>query len=413
MQSVFAFEEQGGLVGRSSECNWQLADPERFISGVHARVGSDSAGFYIEDLSTNGLFYNSPGHLVGKGNRQYIAQNDMLYLGDYELKVTSLSLEGATVSDHSNPVGEAVDQGRDHSHVFDGKAYDGIPLPSASGNAILEEEAHISEPFNGSSFNGTAMEAPIDDYFDVQPLIPDDWAKDIAAQSVVENSADGFFEGGLERSVGGGSAHAGGKGVASSSSILHTEAFARGLGLSTAQLMEVADSEESWEALGESLRTSIEGIILAVRSRSERKNELRVNQTTFQARENNPLKFSIAFDDAFRTMFSGRSDGFMPPGQAIRNVFSDFVNHETALVEACGSMTESLVARLSPENVKKRDVGGGFLSGVSSTHARARYWSLYEVYHKELVEQYSRAQGKSYSSEFVESYEQAIQGCHE
>lgn len=46
------------LIGRSKECEVQVDDPLRLVSGVHARLEREWAGAFLYDLSRNGVFVN-------------------------------------------------------------------------------------------------------------------------------------------------------------------------------------------------------------------------------------------------------------------------------------------------------------------------------------------------------------------
>ncbi|WP_165838314.1 type VI secretion system-associated FHA domain protein TagH [Pokkaliibacter plantistimulans] len=85
-ESVRVFDHRGGTLGRSEQCDWCLPDPERVLSGTHARVEADAEGFVVTDLSTNGLFINRRVEALGKGNRHRLNSNDVLGLGDYEIR---------------------------------------------------------------------------------------------------------------------------------------------------------------------------------------------------------------------------------------------------------------------------------------------------------------------------------------
>ncbi|MCW8999900.1 MAG: FHA domain-containing protein, partial [Kangiellaceae bacterium] len=67
-QSSMTFDEQGGTLGRSPDNTWILADPERFLSGVHSEIVFENGSYYLVDTSTNGTYLNNSGEPLGKGN---------------------------------------------------------------------------------------------------------------------------------------------------------------------------------------------------------------------------------------------------------------------------------------------------------------------------------------------------------
>lgn len=76
------FDLFGGLsIGRSTDADIRIED--RFASGVHARVYSRGANYYVEDMnSTNGTFLNG-GRLNGEAKLNDL---DELRIGDTEFR---------------------------------------------------------------------------------------------------------------------------------------------------------------------------------------------------------------------------------------------------------------------------------------------------------------------------------------
>src|SRR5688572_19814543 len=50
--------ELGGNIGRSADNDWVLPDPLRYVSAHHARIYCRQGTYFLEDLSTNGVFLN-------------------------------------------------------------------------------------------------------------------------------------------------------------------------------------------------------------------------------------------------------------------------------------------------------------------------------------------------------------------
>src|SRR5215469_4840125 len=95
---TIVFGVSGGSIGRSSENDWVLPDPLRYVSAHHARVHFRDGHFYLEDLSTNGVFVNDQVEAVAKlGSSGYKLKNgDVLRVGDYQIVV---ALETDTASE--------------------------------------------------------------------------------------------------------------------------------------------------------------------------------------------------------------------------------------------------------------------------------------------------------------------------
>ncbi|MGH8170250.1 MAG: FHA domain-containing protein, partial [Steroidobacteraceae bacterium] len=65
-QHSVVFGVSGGSIGRSGDNDWVLPDALRYVSAHHARVHFRDGHFYLEDLSTNGVFVNEQPEPVGK-----------------------------------------------------------------------------------------------------------------------------------------------------------------------------------------------------------------------------------------------------------------------------------------------------------------------------------------------------------
>ena len=80
---------QGGefSIGRGSENDWVLPDPERFLSKRHCMLAYRSGGWQIADLSTNGTFLNGEAEPIGHGQPRDLRDGDRLRLGAYEIEL--------------------------------------------------------------------------------------------------------------------------------------------------------------------------------------------------------------------------------------------------------------------------------------------------------------------------------------
>ena len=73
-------------IGRGSENDWVLPDPERVLSKRHCIFAYRSGGWQITDRSTNGTFLNRESEPIGDGMQRDLRDGDRLRLGPYELE---------------------------------------------------------------------------------------------------------------------------------------------------------------------------------------------------------------------------------------------------------------------------------------------------------------------------------------
>src|SRR2546421_412122 len=86
-RSSATFSVAGGTIGRSADNDWVLPDPLRYVSAHHARVQFREGHFYVQDVSTNGVYINDDMEpLAKRGSSGYrLADGDMLRMGEYHI----------------------------------------------------------------------------------------------------------------------------------------------------------------------------------------------------------------------------------------------------------------------------------------------------------------------------------------
>src|SRR5207237_10232705 len=84
-RSSIVFAVDGGTIGRSADNDWVLPDPLRYVSAHHARVEYRDGHFYLQDVSTNGVYVNDDMEPLAKhGAGGYrLADGDVLPMGEY------------------------------------------------------------------------------------------------------------------------------------------------------------------------------------------------------------------------------------------------------------------------------------------------------------------------------------------
>ncbi|MGY0218181.1 FHA domain-containing protein [Endozoicomonadaceae bacterium StTr2] len=104
---------EGGVIGRSENCTLQLPDAGCRLSRQHARFVSDGSYWFVEDLSSNGLFINDDVRPLGRGNQRRLLDGDTLQLGGYRLLISTATQAGT--SSASNKSSGILDSGEDSS----------------------------------------------------------------------------------------------------------------------------------------------------------------------------------------------------------------------------------------------------------------------------------------------------------
>src|SRR6201996_6862763 len=86
--STKVFGVHGGTIGRGTDNEWILPDPERYLSGKHARIDFRAGAYVLVDTSSNGVYVNGSQIPLGKYHDYVLKDGDYVRLGEYELLVT-------------------------------------------------------------------------------------------------------------------------------------------------------------------------------------------------------------------------------------------------------------------------------------------------------------------------------------
>lgn len=87
-QEVAKVIEHGSItIGRESENDWVLPDPDRLLSSKHCIIQVREGSYFITDTSKNGVFINDSKQCLGTGRTTELNDGDHLKMGKYEIAV--------------------------------------------------------------------------------------------------------------------------------------------------------------------------------------------------------------------------------------------------------------------------------------------------------------------------------------
>lgn len=178
------------------------------------------------------------------------------------------------------------------------------------------------------------------------------------------------------------------------------------MGLDPTRLSDT-DVAEITAMTGQLMREIVEGMMGVLRSRTSIKNEFRMNVTTIQPVENNPLKFSVSVDDALENMFVKKSNAYKKPKEAFKEGFQEIAEHQIAMIGGIRQGFESMMERFNPESLEKnfnRQGRGGMIPGMQ----KAKYWSSYTEYYAGFVDNLESSFQHLFGSDFVSAYEDQL-----
>jgi type VI secretion system protein len=436
------FGVSGGRIGRATDNDWILPDPDRYVSSHHAKVSFRAGQWLLEDTSTNGTFINGSDTPASVEGTYTLQDGDRLRLGEYELIVS-------------------IDERQDFSPDASGQ----IPAPKRVRNAPsaakaaapkfdedLGEELDITDLLSESSIRPApplpapkSFEPPMTSFeltqalgLDIEPPKPAAAAGNGKPQrsgfsSLLQNAvaeAESTLAHGRksedwqmqtrpydrktmtaltspaalarpdksepERPKRPSDSTT----VESSSGV---EAFCRGAGIDPSTLP--ADAQSALLTLaGQMVREVVLGLMDTLKGRADLKSRLRLSQTTIQPGENNPLKFSASVDEAVRKLLDPHGSRYLGPVEAVRDSFADLRMHQTALATSIQAAVDELMNRIEPGELQERFDRGlkrGPLLGATN---KMKYWELYTEFYQVLNQRNEQGLPTLFAEELARTY---------
>ena len=399
--------DQGSMaIGRSSDNDWVLPDPERLVSSQHCVIQYKDGRYYLTDNSTNGVELVKASIRMRRGNSEPLQDGELIRIGDYEIQaridfsvqaVDSQAFGGdspnsfealmGAVASPQTPTPAIAPQFQGASSMdtlpdlFDFLSPAAVP-PATVADHVPAEQHDFRPP------TPVAVEKPVVS----GSVIPEDWdlfgdapapvapppAPVVQPPPVVEPVLP----------------------VAQSQQPDLLQAFLRGAGLDQL-ILDNAQAEAQMESIGRSYRLMVEGLIDVLRARASLKGEFRMQQTMIQPAENNPLKFAPNADEALLLLLRHGNQAFMAPDAAVRDSFNDLRAHQLAVMAGVEAAIKHLLTRFEPAQLEERMGKPGGLSSIFNGSRQAQYWQqfteLYSNISREAQEDFQDLFGREFS----------------
>jgi len=398
--SVSVTGKRGLDIGRDAHLDWTLPDPTRFISSKHCEVRYRDGGYWLYDVSTNGTFLNgSDGRLRAPHRLQH---GDSLTIGQYIVAV-ALDGEDAETRERAAPTARPAAY-RDLWNPTEDAAppVDRKLLKPASANVPVRPDFldwAVDVPDTQYGEPGRAPAAP--------PTQVDDdlgWAHGAPTRPLPSGSApavptprrpvwltsepSGPWGGATPPSepsadyepppAAAGSASPPAA-PAPNAPPRPPDDFLRLLarGANVPEQTFAQDSQRLAEELGILLRLVTENLRQLLNARLQAKRLARVsNQTTIEALNNNPLKFSPSTEDALSIMFGPTTASYLNAQQAIEEGFGDLKEHQVRTYAAMQQALAMIVADLDPQAIETATEADRGLTRVIGSR-KARLWDAF------------------------------------
>ena len=394
------FGVHGGTIGRATDNEWILPDPERYLSGKHARVDFRAGAYVLVDTSSNGTYVNGAQVPLGKYHDYTLKDGDYVRLGEYELLVSI---------DQSN------DFPPEESAII---AYDGRSPSSAAKKSTANDLgadldlSELLEPSNLSAADsgvrprdaygqslppvdhsaGSAEAAGTPWHMMTRPLkvetpaqapaqtAPRENAPSTPSSSLGRSQSLSLFEGDFDI------------GLAS---------FCRGAGIDPKSVTPEARGA-ALQLAGQLLREAVLGLMDLNQGSNEFRNKFRIAPRSAEASES-PLNLSRGVDEALVrlvTTVSTRAGSV----EAIRENFRELKAQNAASLTAMRVAFEEFLSRVNPKELEERFERAG-KRGVFGGQSKAKYWDLYA----ELFSGLAQRPADGFPHLFIETFAKAYE----
>ncbi|MDI3337735.1 type VI secretion system-associated FHA domain protein TagH [Defluviimonas aestuarii] len=389
-------------IGRGADCDWQIDDPDMFVSRRHCVVSESDGSYEVTDASRGGLFIDGADTPLGPGNSTALEPGMRLRLGDVVIRVEL----GEAKAETARPAAKVASR----ADGFD--ADDFFAQPAASATRAPRPET-LPEPFDSGRPASAAPEVEerkrppeFDDPFTLDPVRPADRPVEPKADAADFGFGDFFDKPAAPQAMPAPAQKpepAAPAPQAVEADGLHA-AFFRGLGLDPTEMKAVASPEEM-EALGLRFRLLVDGLMHLMRARAKEKGSARVAQTTIGSADVNPLKFLATTEDALAALITPRGRGYLPPDEAITGAFRDLTDHQLRTWAALQAALRRMVDRFDPEEFEHEAEAEGLMKALLSGGRGAQLWQLYRARYREIAKAAEERFLGEVGADFRDAYE--------
>jgi len=404
-RSTKVFGVHGGTIGRGTDNEWILPDPERYLSGKHARIDFRAGSYILVDTSSNGTYVNGAQVPLGKYHDYTLKDGDYVRLGEYELLVS-------------------IDQSNDFPPDQDAiVAYDGHSPSSAVRKStandlgadldlsqLLEPSDQLdvdSAPRPRNSYGQPASPDRLPDPVAEEPATP--WHMMTRPLKMEPKSA--------APAAGGATPAAAARlGLSGSFPSIRAQqapvlfdgdveagfaAFCRGAGIDPRSVSPEGRGA-ALHLAGQLLRESVLGLMDLNHGRNELRNRFRIPSPKDDGSDS-PLQVSRSVDEVVVRLLitlSARASSV----DAIRDNFKELKAHHAAVLAAMHTAFEAFLDRVEPKDLEERFDRAAKKSMFGGQN-KSKYWDLYA----EMFPGLAHRPADGFPHLFIESFAKAYE----
>ena len=386
-RSTKVFGAGGGTIGRSADNDWVLPDPLRYVSAHHARIRFQNGQYYIDDLSTNGVYVNDDTQPLGKHNTYRLRHGDVLRLGEYQIVVT-IGTEPEYVDDTGDmpavPTSIQVLRGLGRAAQTD-----------IGASLDLEQLLMPADPPPNNSFQ------PVNAYGQAVAVAsrPEAVRTEPDEEAVARRIARLAKAAGRDPKTG-----------ASAPALYDVQsglqAFCRGAGIDAEQLPADAQTRLLHLA-GQLVREALVGLKDLERARNEIRNRFRIDVPPADPDDPRPSLARSTIEELLIQLFRQHESRRLDAVQWLREALAGAKMHESAMAQAMRTAFVAFLERLDPAELETR-----FGRAIGRTKHRVgdptQFWELYAEFYRNLTEMPADHLPHTFVEAFANAYQELL-----
>jgi type VI secretion system protein len=378
-RSSAVFSVEGGTIGRSADNDWVLPDPLRYVSAHHARVQFRDGHFYLQDVSTNGVFVNDDMEPVAKrGSNGYrLANGDVIRIGEYHILA---ALEARRAQERADMEDDAAVPTSIHvlrsldapdRDIGASLNVDELLLPDSMPVAVLPVNAYGQAVDSGKVLALAESLEPEEPPAAATagaaaPLLAERMARLAEAVREPRNAAPGAAALAL------GDVHTG------------LEAFCRGAGIDSEQLPPEAQGRLLHLA-GRLFREALVGFKDLERTHGNTRNRYRIEMPAAQSDDPRPSLADSVVEELLVGLLVQHEGRQLDSVQWLRDAVAAAKLHENATAQATRTAFVEFLDRLDPAELEARFERAA-RRGKARSADKAQYWDLFITFYRNLIE---------------------------
>jgi type VI secretion system protein len=404
-RSSAVFSVEGGTIGRSADNDWVLPDPSRYVSAHHARVQFREGHFYLQDVSTNGVYVNDDMEpLAKRGSSGYrLTNGDVLRMGEYHI-VAALDAPKA----EDEPLA-AVPTSIQVLRPLRRPTED-LGAPINLEDLLLTEEDVLPVSAYGQSVESGPVRALARTLDPLPPLrspapapAPEPPApqapENVSAESISQRMARLAEAVAREPRVG--------------NSVMALEdlrsgldAFCRGAGIIPERLPAEAQGRMLHLA-GRLVREAFVGLKELERTRAETRNRYRIEVPPPDADDPRPSLEKLMVEDLLVALLVQHEGRRLDSVQWLRETIGDAKLHEQACALATRAAFIEFLDRLDPAELEARFERAA-RRGKARAADKAQYWELFTTFYRNLIEMPADHLPHTFVEAFAAAYREGL-----